>query len=176
MRFWKKLWREKEKNPILVYPGLRYTHKKLNFACKLFFSKNVCLNTKINLRLKKNTKKFQFQKYLEKFLSSPSKKMLVIQFPYMEIVWLVFFFRKQKQKKSKFSVVAAQKTLKLFASSWIDCSKLFFHNFFFNSYHTISIYGNCMVSIFFHTIFFPFFMKRYQFRYQINYKIPLKFD
>ena len=31
-----------EKNLILVYPGLRYTHKKLNFACKIFFSKK-CL-------------------------------------------------------------------------------------------------------------------------------------
>ena len=40
-----KSYEEKEKNPILVYPGLRYTHKKLNFACKIFFSKNVCLNT-----------------------------------------------------------------------------------------------------------------------------------
>ena len=26
--FFKMLSREKEKNPILVYPGLRYTHKK----------------------------------------------------------------------------------------------------------------------------------------------------
>ena len=29
--------REKEKKSILEYPGLRYTHKKLNFACKFFF-------------------------------------------------------------------------------------------------------------------------------------------
>ena len=57
-----------------------------------------------------------------------SKKTLVMQFSYMEIVWLVFFFQKTKKfKKSKFSVVAAQKTLKCFSSSWIDFSKLFFH-------------------------------------------------
>ena len=49
--------RKGKKNPILVYPGLRYTHKKLNFACNIFFSKKVCLNTKINLRLKKPQKK-----------------------------------------------------------------------------------------------------------------------
>ena len=50
---------------------------------QFFFSKNVCLNTKINLRLKKR-KKFwrQFQKYFVVAI----KKMLVIQFRYMEIV------------------------------------------------------------------------------------------
>ena len=84
------------------------------------------------------------------------KGLWLVFFSYMEIVWLVFFFQK---KKSKFSVVTAQKTLKCFASSGIDCSKLFFHkkNFKKNSNHTISIYEKCMVSIFFHTIFFPFF-------------------
>ena len=88
--------------------------------------------------------------------------MLVIQFPYMEIVWLVFFFSENKnKKKSKFSVVAAQKTLKCFASSWNDCSKHFFTKKYFkkNSNHAISIYGNCMASIFF-IPFFSFFQWR----------------
>ena len=59
LRVFEKSYDEKgNKNPKLVYPGLRYTHKKLNFACKFFFSKNVCLNTKINLRLKKHKKIF----------------------------------------------------------------------------------------------------------------------
>ena len=68
-RFWKKLWREKEKNPILVYPGLRYTHKKLNFACKIFFKK--CLFEYEN--------QFAVEKKHKKFLGAISKKMLVIQ-------------------------------------------------------------------------------------------------
>ena len=144
-RFWKKLWREKEKNPILVYPGLRYTHKKLNFACKFFFSKNVCLNTKINLRLKKKQKMFGGN-FKNTFVVA-IKQMLVIQFQKTKI-----------KKKSKFSVVAAQKTLKCFASSWIDCWKAFFSQNFLkkNSNHTISIYRICMTSIFF-IPFFSFF-------------------
>ena len=65
-RFWQYLWREKEENSIIVYPVLRYTHTKLNFACKFFFSKNVCLSTKIFLQLKKKQKKIwgKFQKYV----------------------------------------------------------------------------------------------------------------
>ena len=96
--FEKSYEEKRKKNPILVYPGLRYTHKKLNFACKIFFSKNVCLNTKINLRLEKKHEKFlgAISKILRKIFVVAIKKMLVIQFPYMEIVWLVFFFRKQK--------------------------------------------------------------------------------
>ena len=75
-----------EKNSILVFPGLRYTHKKLNFACKIFFSKK-CLFEYI-LRLKKNTTKFlgAISKILRKNFVVAIKKMLVIQFPYMEIV------------------------------------------------------------------------------------------
>ena len=53
-----------------------------------FFQKIVCLNTKINLGLKKTQKKFwgQFQKILRKIFVVYIKRMLVIQFPYMEIV------------------------------------------------------------------------------------------
>ena len=74
------------KNPILVYPGLRYTDKKLKFACKVFL-KNVCLSTKINLRLKKTQKKIwgNFKNTLKNFCRR-HQKMLVIQFPYTEIV------------------------------------------------------------------------------------------
>ena len=35
--FWKKNFKWKEKKPILSYPGLRYAHKKLYFACQNFF-------------------------------------------------------------------------------------------------------------------------------------------
>ena len=52
----KKIW-VKRKKLRLSYPGLRYAHKKLVFACKkIFFSENVCLRTKFDLRLKKNKK------------------------------------------------------------------------------------------------------------------------
>ena len=44
-----------KKTAILVYPGLRHTHQKLNSAGN-FFSKNVYLSTKLKLRLKKTTK------------------------------------------------------------------------------------------------------------------------
>ena len=41
---------KRKNNPKLVYPGIRYAHKKkLNFLCKIFFSK-------FNLRLKKKQK------------------------------------------------------------------------------------------------------------------------
>ena len=50
--FEKKFRREKEKNPMLVYPGLRFTQIIHNYT------QNVCLNTKINLRLKKKHKNF----------------------------------------------------------------------------------------------------------------------
>ena len=34
LAFLKKVMKKKEKkNPILVYPGLQYTRKKINFAC-----------------------------------------------------------------------------------------------------------------------------------------------
>ena len=54
---------------------------------KKVFSKNVCLRTKFDLRLKKKLKVFglNFQNYLKNFCVA-IKKMPVIQFPYMGIV------------------------------------------------------------------------------------------
>ena len=80
--------REMEKNPILVYPGLRYAHKKLNFACKSFFFRKGLFEYENHFAVEKTQKKFwgHFQKYFEQFLNVAIKKMLVIQFPYMEIV------------------------------------------------------------------------------------------
>ena len=54
----------KRKKPLLSYLELRYAHKKLNFACKNFFSENVCLRTKLDLRLKLYGKHF-FQKKIQ---------------------------------------------------------------------------------------------------------------
>ena len=61
-----------------------------------FFSKIVCLSTKINLRLKKTQKVFggSFKNVFKSFVFA-IKKLLVIHFPYMEIVWLAFFFDKK---------------------------------------------------------------------------------
>ena len=80
---------KRKKKPKLLYPGLGYAHRNINFACKKKFRK--CLFAyKIRFVVKK---KFggKFSKLLKKFFVSPSK----------------------------------------------------------NANHTISIYGNCMESIFF---------------------------
>ena len=71
-----------------MYPGLRYAHKKINFASKKDLLENVCLRTKINLRVKKKTKKNlgQIQNNPGNFFVSPSKKTLVIQFRYVGVV------------------------------------------------------------------------------------------
>ena len=82
---------KRKTKPKLSYPGLRYAHKKLNFACKkIFFRKIFFLRTKFDLRLKK-----VFQNDLKKVLCR-HEKMPVIQIPYMEIVWKAFFFFKKK--------------------------------------------------------------------------------
>ena len=57
--------------PLLSYPGLRYA-QKIKFCMHfIFFSENVCLRSKLDLQLKKKTKKnlgqvFKFK--TEKFL------------------------------------------------------------------------------------------------------------
>ena len=68
---------------------------------KFFFSKNVCLRTKIDLRLKKKNKKFwaKFSKLLEKFFVSPSKKCQSYNFHIWELYDKHFF---QKTKTSVF--------------------------------------------------------------------------
>ena len=81
-RFEKKNSSEKEKKPILSYPGLRYAHRKLNFACRIFFFRkmfvcvqnSICgrkktLRKKFGLWLKKNflVEKKNFQNNLKKF-------------------------------------------------------------------------------------------------------------
>ena len=159
-RFWKKLWREKEKKTNISISRTALYTQKIKLCMQIFFfSKNVCLNTKINLRLEKKTQKIFRDNFknTSKIFVVAIKKKLVIKFPYMEIVWLVFFFQKTKiKKKSNFSVVAAQNVL---PAVELIVQSFFFHkkNFKKISNHTISIYGNCMVSTFFHTIIFPFF-------------------
>ena len=84
---------------------------------KIFFSKNVCLRTKIDLRLKKKKKNFgpNFQNYLKNFLC-----------------------RHQK-----------------------------------NASHTISIYGNCMISIFFKKRKPQFFITRLFYKNQTATEMSL---
>ena len=68
--------RKGKKANIIISRTTLYTQKIKFCMQNLFFSKNVCLNTKINLRLKKKTKKIlgANSKKLKKILSSPSKK------------------------------------------------------------------------------------------------------
>ena len=91
-RVFEKVNTQKGKNSILLSPGLRYTHKKLNFASNKIFLKNVCLSTHFDLRLKRK---------LGQFLKNIS--------------------------------------------------------------HTISIFGNCMISKFFDKKFFFFYFVQYNF-------------
>ena len=46
-----------KKNTTLSYPGIRYAHKKLNFACKKSFFGKCLLAYKIRFALEKKNKK-----------------------------------------------------------------------------------------------------------------------
>ena len=74
-------WKEKKTN--LSYPGLRYAHKKLNYALKKKFRK-MLFAYKIRFAVEKKNK---FYGKFSKLLCRHQKKMPVIQFSYMEIVW-----------------------------------------------------------------------------------------
>ena len=69
-------WKENKSQFYRIQDYVMHT-KILNFACKNFFSKNVCLRTKFDLQLK----------ITWKIYCVAIKKMPVIQFPYMGIVW-----------------------------------------------------------------------------------------
>ena len=87
----------KKANIIVSRTGLRYAHKKLNFAYKIFFFEKCFFAYKIRFAVEKKTKKTfwrKFSKLLEKFLCR-HQKMPVIQFPYMKIVWKAIFFSKK---------------------------------------------------------------------------------
>ena len=73
--FKKVLSKETEKNPILVYPGLRYAHQTIKFACKkkVFFSEYVFYKNRIAVEKKKQKKLQQIQNYLKKCFLPPSK-------------------------------------------------------------------------------------------------------
>ena len=75
--------RKGNKNPILVYPGLRYTHKKLNFACKIFFFKK-CLFEYENQFAVENKHKKMFGGNFKN--TSPSKKCYSYIFP----IWKLY--------------------------------------------------------------------------------------
>ena len=91
----------------------------------------------------------------------------------------VFFSENKNKKKSKFSVVAAQKLLKVLRAVELIVQSFFFHKkiFFFKILIIQFPYMEIVwLSFFSYHFFFLFLMKRYQFRYQNNYKIPLNFD
>ena len=58
---------------------------------QIFFFKKCFFEYENHFAVEKKHKKI-----LSQYFVVAIKKMLVIQFPFMEIVWLVFFFRKQK--------------------------------------------------------------------------------
>ena len=70
-----------------------------------FFSKKVCLNTKINLRLKKKTKNFwgQFQKYLKNFCRRHQKNASHTISIYGNCMTSVFFSENKNKKVNVFS-------------------------------------------------------------------------
>ena len=57
-RFWKKYEEKRKKNSILVYLGLRYTHKILKFACKIFFFKKCLFEYENQFAVEKTQKIF----------------------------------------------------------------------------------------------------------------------
>ena len=70
----RKNYHENGKKSSFVYPGQHYAHKKN------------CMTTKFVLRLKKKEFLGQLRYHLEKCLLLPSKKIFVIEFPYLENV------------------------------------------------------------------------------------------
>ena len=71
----------------------------------------------------------------------------------------VFFSEKKIKKVKVFSRSSPKKHLNVLQAVELIVQSFFFHKKKFKKKfnHTISIYGNCMGSIFFHTIFFSFF-------------------
>ena len=67
-------------------------------------------------------------KILRKIFVVAIKKMLVIQFPYMEIVWLVFYFFRKKNKKSQsFQSKQPKKRLNVLQAVELIVQSFFFH-------------------------------------------------
>ena len=134
-----KLWREKKKNPITVYPGLRYTHKKLNFACKIYFFRKCLFEYENQFAVEKTTKKF-----------AAIKKMLAIHLRYMEIVWLENFWQKffvfYLVRYTEFYAKIREKVVrKINETISAKCMKFVWLVFF----HRLSLW-NCMISFKFH--------------------------
>ena len=80
----------------------------------VFFSKNVSLNTKINLRLEKKHKKFfggNFKNTYKNFCRRHQRNASHTISIYENCMTSVFFSENKNKKKSNFSVVAAQKML-----------------------------------------------------------------
>ena len=133
-----------------MYPRLRYAQEKIIFACKKKYFEKRLFDTKLDFHLIKKTKHFwgNFKNTWKSYCFA-IKKMLFIQFPYMEIVWEAFF-----QKKNKISVLSSpdlfirikhpQKLVKIFFSTiFRNCMKTIWQAFFY----TFDVW-NFMISIF----------------------------
>ena len=90
------LWREKEKNPIFVYRGLRYTHKKINFACKTIFFQKTFVWVRKSICGWKNTKSFwgRFKKVLKYFCRRHQKSASLTFSTYGSCIISIFLTKK----------------------------------------------------------------------------------
>ena len=142
--------RKGKKNPISVYPRLRYTQKKIKFCLQnFFFKKKLVWVQKSFWGWKKHKKSFgAISKILWTFFIVAIQKMLIINFPYMEILWLAFFLT------NFFSFlfctihrILCQNKRKIFRkfndTFSAKCIKFVWPVFF----HRLSLW-NCMISIF----------------------------
>ena len=84
-----------KKSNISISRTTLYT-QKIKFCMQNFFFKK-CLFEYVNqFAVEKKTQKIFGGNFKKNFVVA-IKKMLVIQFPYMEIVWLVFFFSENEK-------------------------------------------------------------------------------
>ena len=145
--FLKKKLSEKKKANIIVYRTTLCTPKFKFCMRNFFFSENVCLCTKFDLRLKKS-KSFgaNFQNYLETFLCRIWKFMLSIFFKKkLDSVFLSPVCSNVLEKPQKWFIFF----LSFFENVWKLYDKRFLHTRdVWNCMIMIFVVWNCMISIF----------------------------
>ena len=114
-----------------------------------FFSKNVCLRTKLDLRLKKKRSAFLKKKLSEKKI----KANFIVSRTTLCTQNIKFCMQKKNFEKCLFAYeirFAVEKKTKIFGPNFQNyLKKLFVSPSKKCASHTIFLYGNCMISIFF---------------------------
>ena len=97
--FLKKKLSEKKVKANFIASRTTLCTQNIKFCMQKFFSKNVCLRTKIDLRLKKFLGQFlgQFSELLEKIFVSPSKKASHTISIYGNSMISIFFKKRKPQ-------------------------------------------------------------------------------